>query len=413
MNVFEFTQALRRQRRFLMIGGLLLGLAVFLMTFQVSGSGVEARVGPRYTTSVRMVVAPADTSSLRTAPTSDAMMAETAAFFATLLTSPEASLQIQQETGVGVDEMTVTADGVVITVATTAATAEDAVATALGAFDWLTDRVDEPLELHDVSPEGGQQSPDDADGTLTTTLVIDASPAFATDGVGLWVTVLSAGEVIESVSLADAAIETGAGTTVVVPTGGDLTVQLEDVDRSELDRATLEIPPAPIADGGPHELVVSIDRGSLTGLPVAADGESAGGTADLSAVDMEPERIDLSWRQSESALLTPASRPVGLVLLTEDPIPLETGARRGPMIFLGALLGGAFALITIAIAIDGWRQAYRTEASSRARTRLANIHPIREDAEAYRASGPLSSMVSTVPDSDPATAYHAAERDPQ
>ncbi len=159
MNVFEFTQALRRQRRFLMIGGLLLGLAVFLMTFQVSGSGVEARVGPRYTTSVRMVVAPADTSSLRTAPTSDAMMAETAAFFATLLTSPEASLQIQQETGVGVDEMTVTADGVVITVATTAATAEDAVATALGAFDWLTDRVDEPLELHDVHRATSRRRP--------------------------------------------------------------------------------------------------------------------------------------------------------------------------------------------------------------------------------------------------------------
>ena len=140
MNVFEFTQALRRQRRFLMISGLLLGLAVFLMSFQVSGSGVQARVGPRYTTSVRMVVAPADTSSLGTAPTSDAIMAETAAFFATLLTSPEAAEQIEQETGVSVDEMAVTADGVVITVATTAAAPEDAVATALGAFDWLTDR---------------------------------------------------------------------------------------------------------------------------------------------------------------------------------------------------------------------------------------------------------------------------------
>ena len=111
---------------------------------------------------------------------------------------------------------------------------------------------------------------------------------------------------------------------------------------------------------------MNIDRGSLTGLPATAEGDPAIGTGDLSAVEIEPERLDLSWREGESALATPVSQSVGLVLLTENPIPLETGARRGPMIFLGALLGGAFALVTTAIAIDGWRQAYRSEASSRA-----------------------------------------------
>ena len=187
--------------------------------------------------------------------------------------------------------------------------------------------VDDSLKLHDVSSEGAEPSPADADGTLTTTLVIDASPAYATDGVGLWVSALSGGEVIESVSLADAAIETGPGTTVVVPSGGDLTVQIEDVARTELDRTTLEIPPAPV-EGGPHELVVNIDRGSLTGLPATAEGDPAIGTGDLSAVEIEPERLDLSWREGESARATPVSQSVGLVLLTENPIPLETGARR-------------------------------------------------------------------------------------
>jgi hypothetical protein len=415
LSVFEFTQALRRQRRFLIVGGLLLGFAVFLMTFQVSSGGLQARIGPRYTTSVRMVVAPADTSSLGTAPTTDAVMAESASFFATLLTSPDAALQIEQASGASLDELSVTVEGVVITVATVAATPEDAVATATGAFDWITSRIDEPLEANAVAPAATQPSLVDSEGRLSTGLVVDASPAFATDGLGLWVNVVSEGDVLETVSLADAALEAVPATAVAVPLGADLTIHLEDVDHTELDHATLEIPPLPGPDSLPYELVLRIDRGSLTGLPQAAEGGAAASSSDLSDVEMQPDRIQLSWRRPESTLaaapVTP--QPVGLVLLTEDPIPLETGARRGPMIFLGGLLGGAFALVCVAIAIDGWRQAYRSQASLVTRTRFANIHPIRQQREVYRAHGPLSSMVSAAPDRELMPTGPAGNRDPE
>jgi hypothetical protein len=158
----------------------------------------------------------------------------------------------------------------------------------------------------------------------------------------------------------------------------------------ELDSVTLGIPALPAEEDVPYTLSVQLDRGAVVGLPIA--GVEPATEPDVSDARLQGERLAVSWVEPDAA--TGQTQPtVGLILLTEEPIPMETGARRGPIITFGALLGGTFALITAAIAIDSWRQAYRRRASSLARDRLAEIRPLNSD-RTHTAAGPLSRRVT-------------------
>ena len=393
MDVYEFTQALRRQKRFLAIGAVLLTCVVLFLTFEVSSGGLQPRIDPRYMATVKMVVAPAGADSLSAAPAVDAQgMAQNASFFTSLVLSPDATLQIEQATGADIEEMTAFSEGPAITVTTTASTPEGAKATALASFDWLAQRLSEPLSMVDLSTSADAPSLLDEDGSLSTSLIIDASPAFVTDGDGLWLDIVT-DDATTAVSLVDAGTEPSSAAVMASP-GGELALRLEDVGNNELDTAQVAVPDLPGPDNVPHVLTVRIDRGAVAGVVAATEDHPV----DVSGAELVLDRVDVAW-QPASALAAATGQnpsPVGLILATEDPVPLVTGARKGPIITMGALFGGLFALMAMALAIDSWKQAHHTQTWARSRERLAVIRPMTPDQRRhYHPSGPLSTMVTS------------------
>ena len=393
MDVYEFTQALRRQKRFLAIGAVLLTCVVLFLTFEVSSGGLQPRIDPRYMATVKMVVAPAGADSLSAAPAVDAQgMAQNASFFTSLVLSPDATLQIEQATGADIEEMTAFSEGPAITVTTTASTPEGAKATALASFDWLAQRLSEPLSMVDLSTSADAPSLLDEDGSLSTSLIIDASPAFVTDGDGLWLDIVT-DDATTAVSLVDAGTEPSSAAVMASP-GGELALRLEDVGNNELDTAQVAVPDLPGPDNVPYVLTVRIDRGAVAGVVAATEDHPV----DVSGAELVLDRVDVAW-QPASALAAATGQnpsPVGLILATEDPVPLVTGARKGPIITMGALFGGLFALMAMALAIDSWKQAHHTQTWARSRERLAVIRPMTPDQRRhYHPSGPLSTMVTS------------------
>ena len=395
MDVYEFTQALRRQKRFLAIGSVLLACVVLFLTFEVSSGGLQPRIDPRYMATVKMVVAPAGADSLSDAPTDDAEgMAENAAFFTSLLLSPDATLQIEKATETDIEAMTAFSEGPALTVTTTASTPEGAKATALASFDWLGQRLSEPASMIDLTTSADAPSLLDEDGNLSSSLIIDASPAFVTDGDGLWLEVVADDAATTAVSLVDAGTEPSSPAAVVVRPGGELALRLEDVDNRELDAAQVAVPELPGPDNVPYVLTLRIDRGAVAGVVAATEDHPL----DVSGAELILDRVDVDW-QPASALAAATGQnpsPVGLILATDDPIPLVTGARKGPIITMGALFGGLFALVAMALAIDSWKQAHHTQTWARSRERLAVIRPMTPDQRRhYHPSGPLSTMVTS------------------
>ncbi len=389
LDVYEFTQALRRQRRLLIIGAVLLLVGTFLLTFKPSANGLEPRIGPRYETSVRMVVTDGGIDTLAKATSGGEAMAQTAGFFQTLLMGPDAVRDIAAATGVGIHEFQATNAGAMMTVRTVADTPEGAVATAMGAYDWLTERLDEPLELIDVTPTTEAPSLLDEEGRIDAAVLLDVSPAFAED-TDLWVTMAIDGAQFKSASLADAALEDVTVPSVNIRPGSELTLQLEDVTRNQLDSIALTIPELSGPDNAPHTLHLRLDRDAVIGIETTAGAEGESPERDVSGAELVPERTALTWEVGEIAeAAPPAPASIGISLLTKDPIPLLTGARRGPVLALAALFGGAFALFALAIAVDSWKQAHRNRTANAYQDRLAIVRPLGGEGQ-YEGAGPLS-----------------------
>ncbi len=369
MDVFEFTEALRRQKKILIIGAILIvGLVVFLGFDFDDGFGFKAK--PRYESTIQIAVVPSDLESLAEPLPNPGAVAGTAGLYATMLSSPEATTEIMQETGVQLVERLVVAttgrDGF-LGVKATAREPEGARKAVLHSFTWLEQRLTDPLAI--VRIEGEPPDPDpsilDEDGRFVGTINVDTSPAFAETATGIWMSV-DTGEAPVTFSLADAAFSTTERTAILEP-DSDVLITIEDVLGNQIDAATARVPPLPGPDTVPYVLRLRLDRGVLN-FPRGALG---GTTTEPDALENlpDPELVErhilMSWEPvslgldetGEEQLVD--SSAVGLLLLTEDPVALETGSRRGPVLVLAALVGGFFALIAIVATVDSWSKARR------------------------------------------------------
>ncbi len=338
MNIYEFTQALWRQKWLLLFGVLLLVPAAYFLA-----SSRE----PKYEASIQIAVVAANLESLAVVQSESSSFAAAATLYAALLRSSAATHGIEQTEQIDLIDLGVTTSSRdrFITVKSTASTPEAAVSGALGSFDWLHRRLVEPPTLATTTPTTILSSILDEEGLFAGVIRLDISGAFRDEAVGLWLVVRVAGESVAAISIADAALEDGVDVVADIGPNSALTLVLEDTFEVELDTISKVLPPLPGPDTVPYTLVVRIDRGSL------ATSES---------VQMVPERIGVSW-EAVAAGKTPTN--IGLLLVNEDPSAEETGTRRGPILLLGALMGGAFALITGATVIDTWTQARREEAA--------------------------------------------------
>lgn len=404
MNVYEFTQALWRQKWLLLAGGILIVAAIFMVGFEFDG-GVKLRAQPKYESTIQMAVVPADLETLTGTISDSGGMAGTASLYGTLLASPQAALEIQQASGVQLLDFAVQASGRDRFIFVTATAEEYAAATAaaLQSYTWLQERLTDPLAIARIGGDPTPQSILDDEGRFTGSLRLDVSPAFADGATGLWLSVQTAPDSEVTASLADAALTLDSSYRTSLEPGGEMVLVLEDVFGNEIDAVPYTLPPLPGSDTIPYDLLVRIDRGALLDPAASAassseDGEASTGASGLADPELVAERIDVVWEPVASAGGENAqvSSPVGLLLLTEDPVAFSTGSRRGPIILLGGLFVAVFALVVVAVTVDSWTQARRQgKAEAEAETGDADEPAVPEplevaelpDLEEYRSTG--------------------------
>ena len=146
MDLYEFTEILRRQK-VLFIGGILLLVSLIaFLSFEYDG-GFRFRFGSRYESSIQMAVVPAGFDSLGNTLPNVAAMAGTTSLYATLLNLPETADEISAESGtqlLDVLEVTTSGRDGFIGVTATAADEEGAIDAALYSFNWLENRISAP-----------------------------------------------------------------------------------------------------------------------------------------------------------------------------------------------------------------------------------------------------------------------------
>jgi hypothetical protein len=366
MDLYEFTEILRRQK-VLFIGGILLLVSLIAFLSFEYDSGFRLRFQSRYESSIRMAVVPASFDSLGNTLPNVAAMAGTTSLYATLLSLPETADEISTETDIqllNVLEVTTSGRDGFIGVTATAADAAGAIDAALHSFTWLENRISDPPSIVGVDrsePEELLAPLLDETGQFLGTIRLDASPAFADSAIGLWVSLSTADSTI-TVSLADAAGGTSEFAAQLEP-GNNMVIALEDVFGKELDAIVVRVPPLPETGPGTYDLVLRLDRGILLNPPTSGTGDETEEGAVGSDPKLLARHVDVSWQQSASVSTvedqTPTSSSVGLLLLTEKPIASVTGARRGPVLIAAALLGGLFALIVLAVGVDTWKRDKR------------------------------------------------------
>lgn len=405
MNVYEFTQALWRQKWVLLVGGILIAAAIFMVGFEFDG-GVRLRAQPKYESTIQMAVVPADLETLTGTISDSGGMAGTASLYGTLLASPQASLEIEQASGVQLLDFSVQASGRdrFIFVTATAEEYSGATTAALQSYTWLQERLTDPLAIARIGGDPTPQSILDEEGRFTGSLRLDVSPAFADGATGLWLSVQTAPDSEVTASLADAALTLDSSYRASLEPGGEMLLVLEDVFGNEIDVVPYTLPPLPGTDTIPYDLLIRIDRGALldptsTAASTGEDGEAAStGPAGLADPELVAERIDVVWEPvaSSGGENAQVSSPVGLLLLTEDPVAFSTGSRRGPIILLGGLFVAFFALVVLAVTVDSWTQARRQgKAEAEAETSEVDAPPAPEplevaelpDLDEYRSTG--------------------------
>jgi hypothetical protein len=364
MNLFEFSELLRRQKKLLIAGATIIVLLVAFMSFEYD-NGVRLRAQPRYESSIQMAVVPAGFESLGSALPNVGAMSGTAVLYATLLASQEAAINISQGSGVfllDTLQVTTSGDDGFIDVKATASDPESAILAALYSFEWLKDRVSAPPSI--VRPSGQDVEVEDPlildeNGQFVGSMRIEASPAFADTATGLWIG-LTTPESAITLSLADAGERVYEYAGLLEP-GTEMTITLQDVFGNELDSVIVDIPAFPEPGTLQHELVVTLNRGLLSD-PIPSTGIVDGEVIATTSVPSLLERhLGMSWQPVVPAFAASdevaSSDGVGLLLLTEAPLATVTGGRKGPILILGALIGGFFALITFAVGADTWRRS--------------------------------------------------------
>jgi hypothetical protein len=313
-------------------------------------------------------------------------MAGTAGLYANLLSTPEASAEIMDEAGVQlVERLTIGTTGRdgFIGVKATARDPEQAKRAALQSFTWLDERIADPLAIvRLVETEEITPSILDDDGRFVSAIRVGASPAFAETATGIWVSVTTA-ETPVTFSLADAAVNPAEQVAYLEP-DSEMVIALEDIRGNPLDSMAIPVPTLPEPDTVPYVLSLHFGRGSIfSTTPPASIETSEPGTVELlTNPELVERHIIVSWEPVTAAGgdLTDeapiASNAVGLLLLTEDPVALETGSRRGPVLILATLVGGFFALIAIAVTVDAWSRARKEGRAQAERPAAAELRGI-------------------------------------
>jgi hypothetical protein len=382
VDIYQFTRALRRQWKLLLVGLIGLGWAIFALLFEVARDGdewsIEYRIPPKYESMIEMVVVPAGLESLASRSVAVGFDGP-AQVYSQMLQTPEAARQIEETQGIELlDTLVATPESSFITVTATSSTPEGAVAGAMGAFRWLEGRLAEPpvmAQLPDPEPAVVQAE-------FLGSLVVNLDRLYAAADPGLTLVVGNFQEDEVAVSVQEAAGGLEPQLAYLKP-ASQLTLTVERQVGIPLASATIDVPPLLETEGDPPPLVLSIEWGGIAieePAPIEnaaeLDEETLAEAEALALTEagagLDPSRISVHWDTAIAA----QEGQVSLMLITQELSVEETGQRRTPVLVAAILGVGALALLVLAITVDTWRRA------SEEGRRLAHEEPrIRKGAD--------------------------------
>lgn len=358
MDIFDFLSALRRQRRTLTLGALVLIAAVFTMTFKFGDDGIESRIDPKFEAVLQMAVVPAEVETLADSEMSEDL-SRTAVVYSQLLQSAEAAREIQDAQDVELtDELVVnvTSGTGIMEVLATATTQEGAARAALGSFFWLEGRLAKPLVLAAVPAATTTTiaSPlANSSGTFLSEIQLDVDASYASADRELFLGISTPTDTGFSLPLQDAAFAQQSF-PVFLSNGDTVTITLQTTLGVPLAEVTAEIPELREDLELVPPLRISVQRGAFPLIVDVEGGESA---------TVNQDRLEVKWDLGGLLEAARASAPerVSVVLLTEDPVVEETGTRRAPILIAGVLVAGGLVLLALITTMDAWQQRRREQ----------------------------------------------------
>jgi hypothetical protein len=371
MDIYEFTQTLWRRKWLLLSGFTLLIAFVVAVSFDFS-DGVKLRTTPKYQAAVRMAVVPEGYESLGQDLGSNSLNG-TAQVFASLLSSPQAALEISQERGVRLLDFGVRTTGRdrFLTATALSDTPEGAVSGALGAFYWLEQRLTDDL-ITASAPSTPAPEPEvlDADGQFRGTVRLGADHSLAADSEGLWIVTRVRSGTDFAYRLADAALEPSAEYPAVLKPGEEMAIRLEDASGKAIDEVAVVVPPIPTGGSSSYELHMAFDRGLLRGT--------------LKNPQLDAAFVTVSWLPIGQGIVSEGveASEVSLLLLSDTPVPVHIGGRKAPMIIIALLTAGVIALLVTAVVVDSWsRERQRQREARTGMPGPSQITPTMEDVD--------------------------------
>lgn len=362
MDIYEFSQALRRQWKLLVIGSLSLVVGVLVAVFEVKSvngeTTFESRITPKYESTIEMVVVPAGLESLSSRDVAGGSGAA-AEVYSQMLETPEAARQIEETQDITlIETLSANSADSFMTVTAISDTAEGAAAGALGAFRWLEGRLADPPILAQLPEPETIEVPEEFLGTV----LVEVDRLYSTADPELTLVMGDPQGNEFAVSLEGASGQIESQVTRIRP-GSPLEMTVERQVGVPLDSATLQIPELAEWEGGEiPPLILGVEWGAVAFEPVPVDQEGQLLPIDPEnppGAEIDPSRLSIRW---DSTALAPIEEiaeinQVSLLLITEEVIAEETGQRRTPVMVGALLIVGVLLLLVAAVTIDTWQNA--------------------------------------------------------
>lgn len=391
MSIYELTQALKRYRVPVSIAFGVLFFIVLLMTFTFRDGKPAFRAGESYESSVQIAVVPPGTDSLIESENSTADLGSAANLYASLLSSSEAALWIGEQNGYTPEDVVSTnvERGSSVIVATVEApTLEQAKAAALSTFDWLNMRLQQPVETASFPTPPTTVPLIFLDGPFVSYLNVEAVEGLVDAPIDLFLSVQPDENEPTILSLQQSAGRT-IRTRAQLNPFGTIVLSVRFGDGEPQDTIRVAPPTAPRAVEYVPELLVTVDESAI-------DYSTGEGGREAS---LDQDGIVITWIEGNEAAEAADENTVDvdLALLTTEPGVVATGGRRGPILFVSALLVGTVLILTAVIVVDIWRRQREEAEGTASPASDASVMTIDTHPAAARAAAPQRTAPATSP----------------
>ena len=359
MTLYDLGQAIFRYRRFLFIGLGVLLIVVLALALDFGDGTLQWRGSAKYESGYQISVVAPGTVSLSEPETGDNLDSAASAY-ADLLSSGEAAQAVGDMTGYRLGEpivAIVSDDAPIISATVIGPTYDDAVAAALNSFEWLAQKIRQPLNakppvvIDPFVPDVRLDEP------FTTSMTVDVDESLFSVDNDLFVIIRGGFESGPRqtivVPVADRAGTSVLGAVAVDPNGSIL-MNLERADATPYGQ--LRLVPDPLPDSAKAYPSIEIGLGPAAVDSIVVEDEDTGEATRIWRLN--PAAITTQWLPGTpaSAAIETTTEQFQIALLTDSPVALQIGGRRGPLLGFAVLIVGLIGLLAAVIIADTWRR---------------------------------------------------------